>query len=93
MVLRGGPDDEPLPVVVYFDDIAVYGDSAEDLIRNTAEAIKRLTKAGFMINLKKCQLVQEAAKVLGHNWTTGGYWTLVVTKLASLQDKTHEELA
>ena len=53
-VLRGGPDDEPLPVVVYLDDIAVYGDSAEDLIKTTAEAIRRLTEAGFMINLKKC---------------------------------------
>lgn len=25
-VLKGGPDDRPLPVVVYLDDIAVYGD-------------------------------------------------------------------
>lgn len=28
-VLRGGEGDRPLPVVVYLDDIAVYGDDQE----------------------------------------------------------------
>ena len=26
-VLHGGPDDCPLPIVVYLDNIAVYGDT------------------------------------------------------------------
>lgn len=28
-ILRGGEGDRPLPVVVYLDDIAVYGDDQE----------------------------------------------------------------
>ena len=52
-VLRGKPGDRPLAVVVYLDDIAVYGDSWEQVLEDTLEAIRRLTTADFMINLKK----------------------------------------
>ena len=52
-VLWGKPGDRPLAVVVYLDDIAVYGDSWEQVLEDTLEAIRRLTTAGFMINLKK----------------------------------------
>ena len=52
-VLRGEEGDRPLQVVVYLDDIAVYGDSEEQVLADTLEAIRRLTAAGFMINLKK----------------------------------------
>ena len=41
-----------LPVVVYLDDIAVYGDDKAQLMTNTAEAIKRLATFDFMMNLK-----------------------------------------
>ena len=60
-VLRGGPDDRPLPVVVYLDDIAVYGDTQEEVLEDTLEAVKRLAAASFMLNLRKSQLVQAAA--------------------------------
>ena len=46
----------PLPCTVYLDDIAVYGDYPEDVLAHTAEAMRRLAEAGFMINLKKSHL-------------------------------------
>lgn len=52
-VLRGEEGSRPLPVVVYLDDIAVYGDSQEQVLEDTLEAVRRLTSAGFMINLTK----------------------------------------
>lgn len=52
-VLRGKPDDRTLPVVVYLDDIAVFGDTEEQVLDDTLETIRRLASAGFMINLKK----------------------------------------
>ena len=57
------------------------------------EAIRLLTKAGFMINLKKSHLVEASAKVLGHYWSTGGFWVPNVEKLHALISKTNEELS
>ena len=67
-VLKGEPGEEELPVLIYLDDIAVFGDSVEEVLRVTSEAMKRLARAGFMINLRESHLVQTKAKVLGHNW-------------------------
>lgn len=36
------------------------------MLEDTLETIRRLTQAGFMINLTKSQLVESTAKVLGH---------------------------
>ena len=63
-----------LPVVVYLDDIAVFGDDQDQVLEDTLEAVRRLTTAGFMINLTKSQLVESMAKVLGHQWSSGGFW-------------------
>ena len=52
-VLKGKPGERALPVVVYLDDIAVFGDDQDQVLEDTLEAIHRLTKAAFMINLKK----------------------------------------
>ena len=52
-VLKGKPGDRPLPVAVYLDDIAVFGDDQDQVLEDTLEAVRRLTAAGFMINLKK----------------------------------------
>ena len=56
------------------------------MLEDTLEAIKRLTQAGFMINLTKSQLVESGAKVLGHQWSAGGYWTPVTTKIEALKE-------
>ena len=46
-----------------------------------------------MLNLHKSQLVQAAAQVLGHLWTSGSFWAPNVTKLAALIEKMDGELA
>ena len=91
-VLKGKPGDRSLPVVVYLDDIAVYGDEQAQVLEDTLEAIRCLTEAGFMINLKKSHLVEASAKVLGHYWSMGGFWAPNVEKLHALVSKTDEEL-
>ena len=91
-VLKGKAGDRALPVVylvVYLDDITVYGDTFNQVLENTAEAMKRLALAGFMINLKKSHLLEQKAKILGHMWETGGYWTPCTSKLEELSYKTH----
>ena len=45
-----------MPATVYLDDIAIYGDDPDQVLRDTAESMLRLAKAGFMINLKKSHL-------------------------------------
>ena len=60
-VLHGGPDDHPLSVVIYLDDIAIYGDTQKDMLEDTLEAVKRLATTNFMLNLHKSQLVQAMA--------------------------------
>ena len=92
-MLKGEPGEKELPVLVYLDDIAVFGDSVGEVLRVTSEALKRLVKLGFMINLRKSHLVQAKAKVLGHNWQSGGFWTPVTTKLEALMTKTHDEMS
>ena len=92
-MLKGEPGEEELPVLVYLDDKAVFGDSVEEVLRVTSGATRRLVRAGFMINLRKSHLVQTKAKVLGHNWQSGGFWTPVTTKLEALMTKTHYEMS
>ena len=62
------------------------------MLEDTLEAIRHLTKAGFMINLKKSHLVEDLAKVLGHYWSTSGFWVPNVEKLHTLDSKIDEEL-
>ena len=52
------------------------------VLEDTLEAIRCLTKAGFMINLKKSHLVEDSAKVPGHYWLTGSFGrpTLISSK-------------
>ena len=46
-----------------------------------------------MLNLCKSQLVQAVVQVLGHLWTSGGFWVPNITKLAALMEKMDGELA
>lgn len=54
------------------------------MLEDTLEVIRRLARAGFMINLSKSQLVETTAKVLGHKWESGGYWSPSTEKVESL---------
>ena len=71
----------------------MYGDTQEEVLEDMLEAVKRLTAAGFMLNLCKSQLVQAVAQVLGHLWTSGGFWVPNITKLTALIEKSDGELA
>ena len=92
-VLCSRPDNCPLPVVIYLDNIAVYWDTYEEVVEDMLEAIKQLSAASFMLNLHKSQLVQATAQVPGHFWTSGGFWVPNITKLTDLIDKLNGELA
>ena len=81
-----------MPCEVYLDDIAVYGDTREEVLETTAEAIRRLAAGGFMINLKKTKLCCNRTRILGHTWFSGGYWEPEATKLEALLHATDEEL-
>lgn len=58
-MLRGRDGERPLRAVVYLDDIAVFGEDREQVMTDTLEAVRRLTRAGFMINLRKSQLAYD----------------------------------
>ena len=92
-ILRGGPNDHPLPIVIYLDNIAIYGDTQEEVLKDMLEAVKQLAATRFMLNLSKSQLVQAAAQVLGHLCTLGGFWAPNITKLTALMKKLDGELA
>jgi hypothetical protein len=90
--LKGKSGDRKLPVVVYLDNIAVYGDGQTQVLDDTLEVMKRLADAGFMINLKKSQLVESTAKVLGHQWSQGGYWAPCTDKIKALRHAPKDKL-
>ena len=46
-----------------------------------------------MLNLRKSQLFQAVAQVLGHLWTSGSFWAPNATKLSALMEKMDSELA
>ena len=79
--------DCPLPVVVYLDDIAIYGDTQKQVLEDMLKAIKQLTAASFMLNFHKSQLFQAAVQVLRHLWTLGNLWASNIIKCAALLDK------
>ncbi len=84
-VLKGKPGDRRLPVVVYLDDIAVFGDDQNQVMVDTLAVLERLAGAGFMINLKKSQIMESAANVLGHHWYQGGYCSPCTDKIKALR--------
>jgi hypothetical protein len=53
-------------VVFYVDDILIYSKSFEEHVIHLDTAIKKLTKAGFTLNIGKCQFCREEIKFLGH---------------------------
>ena len=71
----------------------MYGDTQEEVLEDMLEAVKQLAATGFIPNLHKSQLIQAAAQVLGHLWTSGGFWVPNVSKLAALIEKMEGELA
>ena len=46
-----------LPIVLYLDNIAIYRDTQEQVLKDTLEAIKQPTAASFRLNFHKSQLI------------------------------------
>ena len=59
---------EKLPCSIYIDDITLYGDDLDGLLETSRLVIERLTKAGFMMNLRKSKFGVTEGVILGHNW-------------------------
>ena len=51
-------------VVIYLDNVVVFGDDSEKVQEVTIRVIGRLTVAGFMINVKKCDFLCKEIKML-----------------------------
>ena len=48
----------PLPIGIYPDNIAMYGDTQKQVLEDTLEVIKPLAVASGLLNLYRSQLVQ-----------------------------------
>ncbi|XP_041461225.1 uncharacterized protein LOC121412478 [Lytechinus variegatus] len=53
-------------VVVYLDDILVVSDTWSDHLTCLRDVFVRLTKAGLVVNLSKCEFAQATVTYLGH---------------------------
>ena len=52
-------------VVVYLDDICVYGNDPEVVWEHCLIVMNRLAQSGFMINIKKSHFLVSSIKLLG----------------------------
>ena len=52
-------------VVVYLDDIVIFGNEKEVVWKNTLAVLKELVQAGFMINVNKCQFLTNNIDAVG----------------------------
>lgn len=59
-------------VIVYLDDVIVYGRSCEEHDRNLAALLKRFSEYDVLLNVSKCVYNVEALEVLGHELSTKG---------------------
>ena len=64
VVLVGGTDH--LPLMIYIDDVIIFGDDMDELLSNTLKVMKRLANTGFMLNLRKSHFGVTKVKILGH---------------------------
>ena len=48
-VLHGALGDCPLPVIIYPDDVAMFGETLEEVLEDMHEAVKQLAAASFML--------------------------------------------
>ena len=59
---------EKLPCSIYIDDITLYGDDLDDLLKTSRLVIEWLTNTGFMMNMRKSKFGVTEGVILGHNW-------------------------
>jgi Reverse transcriptase (RNA-dependent DNA polymerase) len=97
-IINGGVDAEgrqqrKLDCQVYLDDFTIQGDSMDDCLRDTLDAVLRLMKAGAMVSLKKSVIGATEGKILGHRWRSGGYFTPEGSGLKALLELDHKNIA
>ena len=69
-----GKDMNLLQVLVFLDDIIVFGKSLEEHEEKLLKVLDRLGEAGLKLSLDKCQFCQPTVKYHGHiQW---GYMTV-----------------
>ena len=64
VVSAGGTDH--LPLMIYLDDMIIFGDDMDELLSNSMKVMTRLANAGFMLILRKSHFGVTETKVLGH---------------------------
>ena len=62
-------------VIVYLDDILVYGKNVEEHNARLEEVFRRIQLSGLRINAEKCDLYKEELTFLGHTVSGGGIKT------------------
>ena len=62
-------------LVIYLDDIIVYGPTVEEVIRRLKTVLERLRKAKLKLKPKKCHLFRQQVLYLGHVITPDGVGT------------------
>jgi len=90
-----GPDglpQEPLECQIYLDDFTVTADEVDRCLEHTYRAIRRLADAGAMVSLKKSIICAEEGKVLGQQWSSGGYFRADDKNLKALLELPHETM-
>ena len=58
-------DESDDVVVVYLDDIMIFRDRLDIVWKIEIRVIAKLTAAGFMINIKKCDFLCKEVQMLG----------------------------
>jgi Reverse transcriptase (RNA-dependent DNA polymerase) len=52
-------------VIAYIDDIVIHGNSIDEVWQHTLVALRALTWAGFMLNMRKCCFLTSKIKIVG----------------------------
>jgi hypothetical protein len=54
-------------VFAYVDDLIIFSESVEQHLFHLLAVFKKLSRAGFVLNFKKCHFMRKQVKYLGHN--------------------------
>ncbi len=72
---RAVGDMHLLEVIVYLDDIIVFGSTLEEHEQRLLKVLDRLEEYGLKISLDKCQLCMSQVKYVGHIVSSNGVAT------------------
>ena len=61
-------------VVVYLDDIVLYGKTLSEVWESTLKVLREITRADFMINISKCSFLSSTVEAVGYKVCRGLYF-------------------